>query len=363
MSAERVERASLTPAHAKIFRALLAVLVIGSAWILWPYLPWLVLAGWTAALATPLVDRIAPRRDRRRAAAAIVTLTLVLVLAVPAVGVSSMLLEDARSLLAELRATGTGQRALSVLVSVDVPPASARQAIDASPEAAMQWLRLGGLRAWALASDVVSAAWSVALGIIVFLAGTFVGLAQGRRAFAWGLAHVPLARRDARRFAAAFVETGRGLLIGIGLTGLVQAALAGAAFAVLGAPRALALAFLTFFASFVPIVGTGVVWLPVALGLWVTGRQSEAIGLLIWSVLVVSTIDNVLRPVLSRFGRIDMHVLPLLVSMVGGLVVLGGWGLLLGPLVLRLTIEALRLTWPSAESAPEAGAPAAAPSS
>ncbi|MDQ3031838.1 MAG: AI-2E family transporter [Myxococcota bacterium] len=346
MSADENERPALRPAHARIFRALLAVLVIGSAWILWPYLPWLVLAGWTAALATPLVDRVAPRRDRRRTAAAIVTLVLVLLLALPTIGVAAMLLAETRVLLAELRATGTGQRALSALVS-DVPVASASEAIDATPTAALQWLRIGGLRAWTFASDVVTAAWNVALGLVVFVAGTFVGLAQGRRAFAWGLAHVPLARRDARRFAAAFVETGRGLLIGIGLTGVAQAALAGAAYAVIGVDRAFALAFVTFFASFVPIVGTGVVWLPVAIGLWITGRQGEAIGLLLWSLLVVSTVDNVLRPVLARFGRIDMHVLLLLVSMVGGLVVLGGWGLLLGPLVVRLTIEAMRLAAPS----------------
>lgn len=338
----------LAPAQARAHRAITIALVAASLVLLGPYLPWLVLAIWTAALATPVVDRLAPRRDRRRAAAATVTLLIVVLVAAPLVGLGVALWNDARALLQDAMASGTGRRAIEVVLSEARMEEPAEGL--ASPEGALRAIRHGGPETWSFASEMVAGAARIALGIVVYLAGTYVGLVQGRRALAWGLAHVPLARRDARRLAAAFVETGRGLLVGFGLTGLAQAALAGIAYAVVGIERALVLAFLTFFASFVPTVGTGVVWVPVAIGLWITGRKGEAIATLAWNALVVSTVDNLLRPVLARVGRVDMHVLLLLVSMLGGLVTMGGWGLLLGPLVVRLTLEGVRIVSPRVES-------------
>jgi predicted PurR-regulated permease PerM len=362
---ERAGRAPVPPESARAFRTILLALVIASAWIVWPYLPWLVLAGWSAALAMPLVDRLAPRRGGRRVAAAAVTSLIVVLVAVPTVLVGLSLWRDADQLLQEVRATGTGRRAIELLVA-DREAGGRRGGGDVRslvprPEDAVRWMRRGGPEAWSMASDAVAAAAKIALGIVIYLAGTYVGLVQGRRAFAWLLTHVPLARRDARRLAAAYVETGRGLLVGIGLTGLIQGVIAGLAYVAIGMDRALVLGFLTFLASFVPTVGTGLVWLPVVLGLWLTGRPAEALAMLAWNALVVSTIDNVLRPVLSRFGRMDMHVLVLLVAMVGGLVVLGPWGVVMGPLVVRLTIEAIRIASPSVPSAPPVTPPEPSP--
>ncbi|AKF05094.1 AI-2E family transporter [Sandaracinus amylolyticus] len=340
---------TLSPARSNTLRAIAVALTIASAIVLSPYVPWLVLAGWTAALATPWVDRLAPRRDRRRTAAAMVTLAILVIAAGPAIATGAAMWADARELLREARATGTGRAALELVISEQQAPHDPLRLVS-SPEALVAWLRSSGPEAWSVATDVVGAAGQIALGLVVFLAGTYVGLVEGRRAFAWAVAHLPLARRDVRRLADAFVETGRGLLVGLGLTGLVQAVLAGGAYAVIGIERALVLAFLTFFASFLPTIGTGLVWGPVVIGLWITGRRGEAIGMLAWNALVVSTIDNLLRPVLARVGKVDMHVLLLLVSMVGGLVALGPWGILLGPLVVRLLIEAMRIAMPSAPS-------------
>ncbi|WP_236607245.1 AI-2E family transporter [Sandaracinus amylolyticus] len=338
---------ALSPARANTLRAIALALTIGSVIVLSPYVPWLVLAGWTAALATPWVDRLAPRRDRRRTAAAMVTLAILAMVAGPAIATGAALWADARSMIRDALATGTGRAALELVIAEQQTPSDAIRVLS-SPEALVAWLRSTGPEGWSMATDVVGAAGEIALGLVVFLAGTYVGLVEGRRAFAWAVAHVPLERRDVRRLADAFVETGRGLLVGLGLTGLVQAVLAGGAYAAIGVQRALVLGFLTFFASFIPTIGTGLVWGPVVIGLWITGRRGEALAMLAWNGLVVSTIDNLLRPVLARVGKVDMHVLLLLVSMVGGLVALGPWGILLGPLVVRLLIEALRIVVPSA---------------
>ncbi|MEO8877725.1 MAG: AI-2E family transporter, partial [Polyangiaceae bacterium] len=136
-------------------------------------------------------------------------------------------------------------------------------------------------------------------------------------------------------------ETGRGLLVGVGLTGLVQGVIATVAYFALGVPRALVLGLLTCLASVIPSVGTALVWVPIAIGLGLSGRTGSAAILVGIGVLVIGTIDNVLRPVFSRFGKLELPSFVLLVSIFGGLALFGTWGFLLGPLLVRLAKEAL----------------------
>jgi predicted PurR-regulated permease PerM len=88
-------------------------------------------------------------------------------------------------------------------------------------------------------------------------------------------------------------------------------------------------------------VGTAIVWVPLAVGLAVTGRTTAAVILVIIGAGVISTVDNVLRPVFSRYGELQMSSFALLLAMFGGLALFGGWGLALGPLIVRLAVEAL----------------------
>jgi predicted PurR-regulated permease PerM len=67
---------------------------------------------------------------------------------------------------------------------------------------------------------------------------------------------------------------------------------------------------------------------------------------------VISTSDNVLRPLLARWGSLKLHPLLVLFAMLGGVMLLGGWGLILGPLALRLGLEVLALVRESAPKEP-----------
>jgi predicted PurR-regulated permease PerM len=107
-----------------------------------------------------------------------------------------------------------------------------------------------------LMTGVAGVAANALLGLFVFFAAAYVALLEGPRAYAWAEAHTPLARRHQERLARAFIETGRGLAIGVGLTGLAQGVLATVAYLALGVPRALVLGVVTLFASLIPSVGT-----------------------------------------------------------------------------------------------------------
>ncbi|UJR85845.1 AI-2E family transporter [Sandaracinus amylolyticus] len=327
------------PSHVIALRVGLALLFVATCVVLWPFWPWLTLAAWFAALARPMVERLAHITHGRRAAAAVTTMLLLVLSLGPLLALAVSLSADAADLVHEVTRTRSGRQAVIAIVSPD----GAIQRPDLDVPTVVHVFRSQGERAWTMASSVAGATADLVLGLFVFFTAAFFCLVDGPRAFDWVERHTPIAHRHALRFAGAFVETGRGLFVGVGLTGLVQAIIATGAYWALDVPRPVVLGVLTFVASFIPTVGTALVWVPVALGLAFTGRESEAALLAGVGILVVGTVDNLLRPVLARWGRLHMHTFVVLVSMLGGLAIAGGWGLMLGPLVVRLTLEALRI--------------------
>jgi predicted PurR-regulated permease PerM len=100
---------------------------------------------------------------------------------------------------------------------------------------------------------------------------------------------------------------------------------------------------LTGLASVIPVVGTALVWGPISLGFFLTDRPGRAMVLLGLGVGVISVIDNLLRPLYARLGSLQLPLFLLFVSVFGGLAAFGTWGALLGPLVVRLVMEALAI--------------------
>jgi predicted PurR-regulated permease PerM len=90
-------------------------------------------------------------------------------------------------------------------------------------------------------------------------------------------------------------------------------------------------------------VGTGLIWVPIAIGLALAGKEVQAAIMAGVGVLVIATVDNVMRPIFARFGKLELSTFVLLTSIFGGLAMFGTWGLLLGPLAVRLAKEALIL--------------------
>jgi len=171
----------------------------------------------------------------------------------------------------------------------------------------------------------------------------YVRLAYASEIRRWTFRHAVIRPRILARLADAFTETGRGLLIGVGGAGLAQALVATCAYVILGVPHALVLGLLTLLTAVVPGIGAAFVWAPVAAGLASTGQISSAVALAIVGVAIIGTVDNLVRPVLARYGRLDLPIPLVLVSMLGGFALAGAPGLLLGPLVVRIAKELLLL--------------------
>jgi predicted PurR-regulated permease PerM len=153
---------------------------------------------------------------------------------------------------------------------------------------------------------------------------------------------LPLEREHASNLLRIAGDTINAVFRGVIITAAVQAVLAGIGFAVVGAPAPVVLGTITLVAALIPFVGPVAVWLPVGVALIVTGRIGAGIGLCIYGTLVVSLVDNFLRPYI--IGRqTKLPILWLFLSILGGLKAFGFLGILLGPAALSLFLACYRI--------------------
>jgi predicted PurR-regulated permease PerM len=175
----------------------------------------------------------------------------------------------------------------------------------------------------------------LALGVMLYL--TFFLLRDGR-----GLVEkigqlVPLSPNKSRVLSEKFFVVIIATIKGSFVIALMQGAVGGFVFWVLGIQGALLWAVLMAACSLIPAIGTGFVWVPVAIYLLVTGSVWEGTVLLLTGIFIISMIDNLVRPVLvGRDTRMPDYVV--LISTLGGLSLFGFNGIVIGPLVAALFI-------------------------
>jgi predicted PurR-regulated permease PerM len=194
-----------------------------------------------------------------------------------------------------------------------------------------------------VSSQLLSLAGGVARNVLQFaitLMALFVFYLDGERVLA-----------QARRLAgllfpaapADFVDdigaVVRAVVFGLLGTALAQGAIAAIGFVIFGVPSPVLLGIVTALGSFVPF-GPTLVWIAAVVGLVLAGSTGAAIGMAIWGVLLVSTVDNVLRPLLIS-GPTQIPFLLVLFGVLGGLSTLGLLGLFVGPVVLSVAFALL----------------------
>lgn len=125
--------------------------------------------------------------------------------------------------------------------------------------------------------------------------------------------------------------------IGIPLLAIIQGAIATLGYYLFDAPSALLFGFLTCFATVIPIVGTTLVWFPLAAYMAISGDWPHAIGLLLYCGLIVTNIDNLIRFILQK-KMADTHPLITIFGVVIGLPLFGFMGVIFGPLLISIFI-------------------------
>lgn len=127
------------------------------------------------------------------------------------------------------------------------------------------------------------------------------------------------------------------VMYGIVLTCLVQGTLGGLGFWAAGLPSPILFGALMAICAMIPIIGTALIWLPGALYLLMHGQTMHALLLVAWGVVVVSGIDNIIRPLFIS-GIAKLHILVIVLGVLGGLLAFGITGLVAGPVILALVL-------------------------
>lgn len=135
-------------------------------------------------------------------------------------------------------------------------------------------------------------------------------------------------------------ETTRAVVYGVGLTAIAQAVLAGLSYFVAGVPNPMVLTIVTFLLALIPF-GTPISYLGVGLWLFSQGQTMEAIGVVVWGVLIVSSSDNVIRPLVIS-GATKIPFLLIMFGVLGGIASFGLVGLFIGPVILAILLAIWR---------------------
>jgi predicted PurR-regulated permease PerM len=228
---------------------------------------------------------------------------------------------------------------LSTVFQYSVDNITLSQAFDKS--AGFMAARLGA---------VLGGSISAITQIVVMLFLLFFLYRDGNLGIAYLRSIVPLNERETDHLFSRLVDTVRATVMGHLLVAAIQGLAAGITLASLGISSASLLGVATFFFAMVPPFGAFVVWVPIAIYLAVTHHWIQTGILMAVGTLVISTLDNILYPVLVG-NQLRLHTAPIFISIVGGIWLFGISGLILGPIVFALTQSLLdiwreRLTSP-----------------
>jgi predicted PurR-regulated permease PerM len=330
---------------------LLAASALALAWVLLPFYGTILWAIVIALLFTPLYRWLLPKTHGSRNVAAALVLLLVLLLGV---------------LPFALITTSLAQEASFVYQRIDSgqwnPALYLRDLFDALPQWAKALLTRGGVADFDVLQRQVTAALAQAsrflatqaigigldtfsfvasLGITLYL--TFFLVRDGEQLAQIIRAGLPVPAHCKseliERFMAVVRATVRGSLLIAGIQGM----LGGFAFWFLDIQGALLWAVVMALLSLLPLVGAGLVWVPVAGYLFINGELWNCLGLIAYGVLVIGLADNLLRPVLvgKSAGLPDYVVM---ITTIGGIAAFGINGFILGPTIAAMFFAVWQLS-------------------
>ena len=205
-------------------------------------------------------------------------------------------------------------------------------------------LQKAGEMVGGLSGFLINRLSSVTLGTVnllfmlfIMLYTMFFFLMDGKKLIEKILYYLPLEDHDEQRILNKFTSVTRATLKGTAVIGLLQGVLAGSAFAVVGIDSAVFWGAIMAVLSFIPGIGSALVWVPAVIILAATGHAAKAVGLGVFCVAVVGSIDNLLRPILV--GRdTQMHELMILFGTLGGIIMFGVVGVIIGPIIAALFV-------------------------
>jgi predicted PurR-regulated permease PerM len=335
-----------------VFFCVVALLLLyATVMIIRPFFSAIILAAVLVTLTFPWYRRIRAKMKGRSTAAAIVMLVLItIIIVLPAVILSLLLIQQANNLVEHLQ---SGQ-AQQILRRIDIPayvawikrfvPAFDPQSV--SPERLFLpvirqipgWVARNG-------AAVVGSVAGAIIGFALILLAAFFFFVEGEAILNELKTLSPLPDTYDQEFATKFKDVVDATFRGQVMTSIAQGIATGAGLMIAQVPGGLFWGAVAAILSLLPMVGAAVVWVPATVYLYIDATMGHrgyggAIFLTVWGVIVVSTIDNVVRPWAMK-GKAQLPAIPLLFAVLGGLQAFGFIGLVIGPLVFSMLMTVI----------------------
>jgi predicted PurR-regulated permease PerM len=321
--------------------------VLGSLYILSPFLPVLLLAAVIAFAIEPVVKKIrAQRWFGHTGCIYILVASLFLAITVPFLTI----LYKVYALILGLNLTGDGKK--SILESFGRYKA---QILEVMNKIVSQI----GLKKTINVDSIISDGFQQVLGRIfegstylitqipdllfsfaVFLVVLFLFMRHatwiGRKFYSSEL----LDQKEGREVVKVLKDTSYAAVFSSLITGLIQSIIVSAGAAFMMEVDVTLVFIVTFFCSFIPVIGAAPIAFFLAVVAFVKGDSGAGIGMIVIGV-ITGTIDNVIRVMLLKVGKEDLHPVVELLAVIGGVIVLGLPGLFLGPVIISAAAQIL----------------------
>lgn len=309
-----------------------------------PYIGVIFLSAVLSVTFYPMFESLRTRFGGRPALAALVTvLAIVLFIVVPLSILSASLLMEALDLYNKLAFGGGSVQIISIanefISKIDslLPSTQFSQgvSVDEYIRSSLNWI-IGHT------DSFLALIFGGLFKFVLMLLSSFYLLLNGNKIKQILIKWSPLPDKYDEEFVDTLRSSVDAVLRGRILVSVAQGLILGLGFALFGVGNPVLWGFVGAIASLIPIVGTSIVTIPAIAYLLFVGHIGSAIGLLIWSALCVGFVDNVLSFIFFR-GRINVHPLIILFSILGGVEFFGVIGFLVGPVVVSAFVALTKI--------------------
>lgn len=321
---------------------MVGALTIGLLFVLRGFLLTILVSALMAGLVYPVHSRLTQKLGNRPHLAASITLLLMFVLIVgPLLGIVSLVVSQAASITENIRPVVERtineptylDRVLRDLPGYEYVAPYRQQILTTAGNVVNS---IGGFLMSSL-SNTTRSTVSFLFHFIIALYTMFFLLLDGTNMLRAVLDHLPLRANEKDLLTDRFVSVTRATIKGTIIIGILQGAMAGIAFWIVGIPNAAFWTVVMAVLSILPLIGSALIWVPACIILFASGAVTKAILLAAFCALIVGSVDNVLRPRLVGHDT-KMHDIVILFSTLGGLAVIGPLGFILGPVLAGLFV-------------------------
>jgi predicted PurR-regulated permease PerM len=327
----------------KPFLLLMAIVTFAFLWVVAPFagpVLWAIVAA--MLFRRPYEALCRQLNGRENLATSLTLMAIVALFVVPAMLLGAALVGEASDILLRIRSGAIDPMAILARFRQALPPwmvepLGIEKLTDVGQLQALasEHLSSGLQTVVGRAINIGQGAFAFFLGIAVMLYLAFFFLRDGRRIAAHVEQIIPLDPRHKRPLLDRFISVVHATIKGSLVVAAVQGAIGGVVFWAIGVHAPLLWGVAMAFMSLLPAIGTGLIWVPVAIYLLVTGAVWQGAVLVFCGLFVIGLVDNILRPVLvGRDTRMPDYMVFL--STVGGIEVFGINGFILGPMIAGL---------------------------